>query len=77
MLTMLRLLFAIITMVLAVFGLITKNFDYQAYAFLFLGLMALVMGIQEMQKKKKMMGWFSFIASVFFLYVAIQSFIYL
>lgn len=64
-------------MVLAVFGLITKNFDYQAYAFLFLGLMALVMGIQEMQKKKKMMGWFSFIASVFFLYVAIQSFIYL
>lgn len=77
MLTMLRLLFALITMVLAVFGLITKNFDYQAYAFIFLGLMALVMGIQEMQKKKKMMGWFSIIASVFFLYVAIQSFIIL
>lgn len=77
MLTMLRLVFALITMVLAGFGLITKNFDYQAYAFLFLGLMSLVIGIQEIQKKRKMMGWFSIIAFVFILYVAIQSFIIL
>ena len=77
MLTMLRLLFAVITVVLAVFGLITKNFDYQAYALLFLGLMSLVIGIQEIQKKRKMMGWFSILAFVFILYVAIQSFIIL
>jgi len=43
---------------------------------LFMGLMALVMGIQEIQQKRKMMGWFFIVGFVFTFCIAIQGFIF-
>lgn len=76
MLIFLRILFTVITMVLGGYGLITKNFEYQAFMILSLGLMALVMGIQEIQQKQKTMGWFLIIVFAFSFFAVIQSFIY-
>lgn len=76
-LMILRIVFSIIAGALAVYGLVTQNFEYQAYMMLFLGLMMLVMGIQEIQKDKKLMGCLLIAVFAFSLYVSIQSFILL
>lgn len=76
MLTILRILFSILAISLAGYGLITKDYEYQAYMTLFLGLTMLIMGIQEIQQKRKKTGWFLIIVFAFSLYVAIQGFIY-
>lgn len=71
----LRILFSIITLALAGYGLITRNFEFQAYLILFLGLSMLVTGIQEFQQNKKLTGWLLIVVFAFSLFVAIQSFI--
>lgn len=75
MLKILRILFSIITVALALYGLITGNFDYGAYMILFLGLTFLVMGLQEIQQTKNWSGWLCIAVFAFSLYVSIQSFI--
>ena len=75
MLKILRILFSIITIALALYGLITENLDYGAYMILFLGLTFLVMGVQEFQQAKKWSGWLCIAVFAFSLYVSIQSFI--
>ncbi|WP_369758000.1 DUF3953 domain-containing protein [Paenisporosarcina sp. HGH0030] len=71
----LRILFSIITLALAGYGLITRNFEFQAYLILFLGLAMLVTGIQEFQQNKKLTGWLLIGVFAFSLFVSIQSFI--
>lgn len=71
----LRILFSIITLALAGYGLITRNFEFQAYLILFLGLTMLVTGIQEFQQNNKLTGWLLIVVFAFSLFVAIQSFI--
>ncbi|MFE6169021.1 DUF3953 domain-containing protein [Viridibacillus arvi] len=71
----LRILFSIIALALAGYGLITKNFEFQAYMILFLGLTMLVMGIQDFKQGKKFTGWLFIIVFAFSLVVVIQSFI--
>ncbi|WP_342543777.1 YczI family protein [Paenisporosarcina sp. FSL H8-0542] len=71
----LRILFSIITLALAGYGLITRNFEFQAYLILFLGLSMLVTGIQEFQQNKKLTGWLLIVVFAFSLFVSIQSFI--
>ncbi|EPD52151.1 hypothetical protein HMPREF1210_01504 [Paenisporosarcina sp. HGH0030] len=75
MLMILRILFSIITLALAGYGLITRNFEFQAYLILFLGLAMLVTGIQEFQQNKKLTGWLLIGVFAFSLFVSIQSFI--
>jgi uncharacterized membrane protein YqgA involved in biofilm formation len=75
-LKILSILFSVLALSLAGYGLITSNHEYQAYMTLFLGLAMLVMGIQEIQQKRKKTGGFLIIVFAFSLYVAIQSFIY-
>ena len=75
MLKILRILFSIITVALALYGLITENSDYGAYMILFLGLTFLVMGVQEIKQNKKWSGWLCIAVFAFSLYVSIQSFI--
>ena len=69
-LTILHTLFAVITLGLALLGLITKNFDYQYYMLLSMGLMILVMGIKEIQKEKKFFAYPMLLAAAFILFVA-------
>ncbi len=75
MLTVLRILFSIITVALAGYGLFTKNFEYQAYMILFLGLTMFVMGIQELKKNNKLIGWLLIAVFAFSLFVSVQGFI--
>lgn len=74
-LMILRILFSIITLALASYGLITKNFEFGQYMILFLSLTMLVMGIQEIQQNKKVTGWLLLFVFAFSLFVTIQSFI--
>lgn len=74
MLMILIIVFSVIAGALAVYGLATQNFEYQAFMMLFLGLMMLVMGIQEIQKERKLIGWLLIVVFAFSLYVSIQSF---
>lgn len=77
MLMILRILFSVLAISLASYGLITNNHEYQAYMTLFLGLAMLIMGIQEIQQKRKKTGWFLIGVFAFMIFVAIKGFIYL
>ena len=70
----LRVIFAVIVTLIGGYGLITKNFDFQSYMMFFLSLMMLVMGLEEFQKGRKVMGWISIVAFLFILFVSLESF---
>ena len=53
----LQILFSIITIALASYGLITQDFQLGAYMILFLGLSMLLAGLQEFKRDKKLSGW--------------------
>ena len=74
MLKILQIIFSIIAMAFAGYGLITKDFQFQAYMMLFLGLTMLVLGLQEFKKNKKGTGWLLIGVFAFLMFVAIQSF---
>ncbi|MDQ0232588.1 YczI family protein [Metabacillus malikii] len=70
----LRVIFAVIVVFIAGYGLITKNFDFQSYMMFFLSLMMLVMGLEEFRKERKVMGWISIVTFVFLLFVSLLGF---
>jgi len=74
-LTILQVLFSALTMGLAIFGLLTENFEYQNLMLLSMGLMILVMGIRELRKEKKAFAYFIMLAAAFILYVSIEGFL--
>jgi hypothetical protein len=69
----LRVIFAVIIASIAGYGLITGDFEFQSFMLFFLSLMMLVMGLEEFQKERKVMGWISIIAFLFVLFVALQG----
>lgn len=75
MLMFLRILFSIIIVAVAGYGIISNNFDFQPFMILALALNILVMGLQEFQQNKKKQGWLLMIISAFSLFVSIQGFI--
>lgn len=75
MLTILQILFAALTLGLAIFGLLTENFDYQYLMTLSMGVMILVMGVRELQKEKKAFAYFMILTAAFMLYVSIEGFL--
>ena len=74
-LKILHILFAVLTFGLALFGLITQNFNYQHFMVLSMGLMLLVMGLKELRKKKKASAYLIMLAAAFVLFVAINVFL--
>jgi len=75
MLKFLQIKFSIITAALAGYALITLDFKYQSYMSLFLGLTMLVIGIRELKKNKKSIGWLAIGLFVFSLFLFIQRLI--
>lgn len=71
----LRVLLSIVTIAVALYGLITDNFEYQPVMMLSMGLTIFVMGLQEFKQNKKQQGWLFMIIFAFSLFVFIQSFI--
>lgn len=75
MLKTLRIVLAIIVIVLAGYGSLIGNSIVMPYMMLFMGAMLLVMGISEIKKKRKRIGFFSIIVSLFVFYVSMQGFL--
>ncbi len=76
MLKTLRILLSISGLALALFGLITKNFEYMPYLMMVLSFFIMITGVIELQKDKKAFwGYISIGVSGFAFYVAIQGFI--
>jgi len=73
-LKILQILFSIIAVALAGYGLITGDFQFQAYMILFLGLTMLVLGLKEFKRNKKLLGWMLIGVFVFSMFVVIQNF---
>lgn len=65
MLTILHTIFGVLTFGLAIFSLITKNFEYRHFMLLSMSLMFLIMGIKEFRKEKKQLPtlWFLYLSS--------------
>ncbi|MER1985219.1 MAG: DUF3953 domain-containing protein [Solibacillus sp.] len=76
MLKILQIIFSIIAVAFAGYGLFTKDFQFQAYMILFLGLTMLVLGLQEFKRNKKIMGCMLIGVFVFLIFVAIQIFMW-
>lgn len=76
MLKILQIIFSIIAVAFAGYGLFTKDFQFQGYMILFLGLTMLVAGLQEFKRNKKITGWMLIGVFVFSTFVAIQSFMW-
>jgi apolipoprotein N-acyltransferase len=67
-----RIILAVIVALIAGYGLFTGNFKFQTYMMFFLGLMLLVMGIDEFQKGRKGYGLISIVAFLFILFVFVS-----
>ncbi|MDK8192586.1 DUF3953 domain-containing protein [Paenibacillus sp. UMB7766-LJ446] len=74
MLIFLRILFSIIAVAIAGYGIMSNNFDFQPFMILALGLSMLVMGLQEFKQNKKRQGWLMMIIFAFSLFVSIRGF---
>lgn len=74
-LTILHIIFGVLTFGLAIFGLLTKNFDYQYLMFFSMSVVMLVMGIKEFRLKRKANGYSLVLVAAFALFVAIQGFV--
>ena len=67
--------FAALGMLFAIYGLVTKDFQFQYIMMLFLGLMFVTMSVKEFREKRKMLSLLLFIVAFFAFFVTIQSFL--
>ncbi|WP_313237300.1 DUF3953 domain-containing protein [Sporosarcina ureae] len=75
MLRILQFIFVAVGIFFAAYGLITEDFQFQSYMMLSLGLMFLVMSIQEFKEGRKVYGWIFLPTSLFALFVTVQGFL--
>ena len=73
-LRILRYVFSALALFFATYGLITDDLRLSPYMILFLGLMMLVMGLEEFQRKRKVWGAVYVVVFLFVLYGSIQAF---
>ena len=64
-----RVILAAIVIIMAGYGLLTENQWLQPYMLFFLGLMMLVLGLEEFQKGRKVYGYLSMFVFLFLLIV--------
>lgn len=77
MLKILQIVFSIIGISLAAYGLIARDFQLNCLMFFFLGLYMLTSGIQEFRRGKKVYGCFLTGVFLFSMYASIQSFLWM
>ena len=72
----LRIVLSLTTITLAIYVLITSNFEFMPYMMLSLGALMLFIGIVEIRRQRKAYwGYISIVVSLFVVYVAIQGFL--
>ncbi|MDM5465468.1 DUF3953 domain-containing protein [Bacillus cereus] len=76
MLTLLKIIFGLISCILAVYSLITDKFEIMPYMSLFVGLMILMTGLSDLKENRKASAYTLFLASGFIIFVAIYTFIF-
>ncbi|MGP4063310.1 YczI family protein [Oceanobacillus sp. M65] len=74
MLKILRFIFVAVAIFFAVYGLTTGDFKFQPYMVFFVGLMMLVMGLEEFKKERKLYGVLLVIAFLFLLFVSLKGY---
>jgi uncharacterized protein YqgC (DUF456 family) len=74
-LKILRYILSIATFLLAVYGLITKKIESNHIMIFLLGLTMLVMGIEEFQKERKIIGLLLVGVFLFSVFVSIKGFL--
>ncbi|WP_002145231.1 YczI family protein [Bacillus cereus] len=68
-----RITFSLITLSIAIYSFISSNRDVMPYMFIFLGLMAFTIGIEEIKKDRKSSGTFAFIAGAGALFLSFSE----
>ncbi|WP_449536487.1 DUF3953 domain-containing protein [Ferdinandcohnia sp. Marseille-Q9671] len=74
MLQLARIGLAIIVILFVGYGLFTEDFVYQSYMMFSLGLLMLVMGVEEFRRDRRALGWLCVAVFLFTSYVSIQGF---
>ena len=64
-----RIILAVIVIIMAGYGLLTENQLLQPYMLFFLGLMMLILGLEEFQKGRKVYSYLSLFVFMFLLIV--------
>ena len=64
-----RIILAVIVIIMAGYGLLTENHLLQPYMLFFLGLMMLILGLEEFQKGRQVYGYLSLFVFMFLLIV--------
>ncbi|MBU8851681.1 hypothetical protein C2I27_13415 [Priestia megaterium] len=75
MLKALQLIFSIITVGLALYIMLTRNYQFLSFLNILLGLTMLVLGAIEWQKRKKTSAWLLFLVALFSWFVGIYRMI--
>jgi hypothetical protein len=65
----------IITLLLAVYGLFTRDFQFQPLTSFFMGLYILFIGLDEIKKGRKGFGYLCIAVCLFSIFVSLQGFI--
>jgi len=76
MLRILQILFWLIAISIAAYGLITSDYQMNFLMIFFFGLFGLTLGIKEFQRERKAYGWLMIGLFLFTVFVSIQSFIW-
>ncbi|AOY74686.1 DUF3953 domain-containing protein [Clostridium formicaceticum] len=74
MLKVIRIIFSVITTILAIYSLVTGNFGVMPYMIFSLGAMLLALGLSELQRKRKSIAYMLFLVAAFNIFVAIYTF---
>lgn len=77
MLKILQIVFSIIGISLAAYGLITQDYQLSFLMIFFLGLSMLILGTQELQRERKVYGLFLIGVFLFSMYASIQSIVWI
>lgn len=68
-----RITLSLIALSIAIYSFMSSNRDVMPYMFIFLGLMAFTIGIEEIKKDRKPSGTFAFIAGAGALFLSFSE----
>ncbi|MEC0299192.1 MULTISPECIES: YczI family protein [Peribacillus] len=68
-----RIILAIVVVVLSGYGLKTQTLELLPYCMFFLGILILVIGLEELQKDRKVWGYMNIAISLFIFFTSIQD----
>lgn len=73
MLKILRYVLSSVVLIFVLYGFITRSFAYQPFMIFFLGLMILIIALEEYQKGRKLVSWVGVGGFLYAMNVAIEG----